>query len=79
MTDSKTPPPTFRAYRIGLCTASVCTSLPASAVADRMSQENPSGIDSRWELSTDATFSGGESNPCQCPDSPEHKHYLLEC
>lgn len=69
----------FECYRLGLCTASICTSLPIEEAVERMNQENPTGINSPWSLS-DSTFQGGEPNPSPCNESPEtHKHYLLEC
>jgi hypothetical protein len=70
----------FEAYKVGLCTASVCTSLPLEEALEQMNVLHPTGISSKWELSQDKTFKGGQSNPCPCEDKPKtHKHYLLSC
>jgi hypothetical protein len=41
----------------------------------------PTGISSRWEISDDETFSGGEPHPAPCPDADGRQHWLLtaEC
>lgn len=70
----------FSPYAVGLCYASVCSSLPAGQIAARLNLSNPTGLSSRWKLSTDEKFKGGEPNPCICEDFPvTHKHYLLTC
>lgn len=70
----------FTAYSVGIVSASVCTSLPVEAATARLNQEHPTGISSKWELSKDTTFAGGEPMPCICPDHPEtHKHLLFNC
>lgn len=69
----------FVAYSVGLCCASVCSSLPVEEVTERLNQRYPTGISSQWMHSTEK-FRGGEPNPCPCPDAPEtHKHYLFQC
>jgi hypothetical protein len=70
----------FTPYAVGLCRASVCTSLPKEEVAARMNMVCPTGIDTQWTLAPNSTFGTGEPNPCPCSDSPDtHKHYLLHC
>lgn len=70
----------FTVYALGIVSASVCTTLPAEEVADRMNIEEPTGIDSEWALSEDATFKGGQPNPCPCDQLPAtHMHYLMVC
>lgn len=70
----------FDVYAIGLCAASVCSSLPPEEIVTRINNEYPTGIDSKWAMSDDPTFRGGEPNPCPCDSGPEtHKHYLMEC
>ena len=65
---------------VGLCCASVCTSLPIDEALAWVNTQHPTGLSGRWELSEDDKFSSGESNPCECNDHPAtHKHYLLEC
>lgn len=69
----------FQAYSIGLCSASICTSLDPDQALERMNAEHPTGVHP-WVLSTNAVFRCGTENPCVCPDAPEtHKHYLLNC
>ena len=68
----------FRAYSVGLCYASVCTSLSLPETTKRLNLEHPTGI-SPWEKA-DEKFRTGESNPCQCNENPQtHKHYLFVC
>ena len=70
----------FEAYGIGLCSASVCTSLSVDEAVVKMNEENPTGISSNWSLSADTHFHGGTyTNGCDCPDYPGNKHYLLNC
>jgi hypothetical protein len=70
----------FDAYSIGVCNMSICTSLPIDEAVERANSEEPTGIRSRWSLSDDKTFQGGEPMPCACNNHPEtHKHYLLSC
>jgi hypothetical protein len=73
-------PKDFTAYRVGLCLASVCSSLTVEETTERLNISNPTGIDSKWSLSGDETFRNGMSNPCACHDYPDtHKHYLFCC
>lgn len=73
-------PDDFIAYAVGLCCASVCTSLPIEEATKRLNTEHPTGVTSLWEPSKDPTFSGGQSNPCPCDQHPDtHKHYLFNC
>lgn len=70
----------FVAYSVGLCQASACTSLSVEEAAVRMNAEHPTGISSRWEMSSDPTFATGQTNPCPCDEhSVTHKHYLFTC
>ncbi len=68
----------FTCYAIGVCCASVCTSLPLEEATARLNAEQPTGI-GPWELSGES-FATGESNPCPCNVEPEtHTHYLFVC
>ncbi len=68
----------FVVYATGICSASVCSSLPKREVASRMRREL-TGV-GPWRLAKEKTFSGGEPNPCPCDQSPKtHKHYLFHC
>jgi len=73
--------PDFEIYKIGLCCASVCSTLSLEETTERLNVEHPTGITSRWEPSKDATFADGKSpNPCPCNQNPTtHKHYLFNC
>jgi hypothetical protein len=70
-------------YGLGIVHASVCapSDMPiADMLRDANHQTGPIGLDHGWVLSDDATFSGGEPNPCPCDQQPDsHLHYLLEC
>ncbi len=69
----------FDAYAVGICYASVCTSLSAEEATKKLNVFHPTGTSSQWELS-EHSFATGEPNPCLCTDSPEtHKHYLFSC
>lgn len=69
----------FTVYGVGMCHASVCTSLSLPEATKRLNMESPTGLDHGW-AKKDATFAGGGPNPCECPDHPEtHKHYLFSC
>jgi hypothetical protein len=73
--------PDFFAYSVGLCCASVCTSLPIAEATRRLNAECPTGISSKWSLSKDKTFRDGKNkNGCPCEDHPKtHKHFLFVC
>jgi hypothetical protein len=65
-------------YSVGICHASVCSNASIEETLQHANISNPTGV-SPWTLSEDETFSGGEPNPCQCPDREDCKHYLLVC
>ena len=68
----------FTIYSMGLCYASICSSLPIEEVKTRMALE-PTGISNKWTLAGES-FKTGEPNPCPCDKKPEtHKHYLFSC
>lgn len=70
----------FTVYSVGLCFASVCTSLPLKEATRRLNVEHPTGTRNEWKPSEDATFHSGEPNPCPCNTNPgTHKHYLFVC
>ena len=73
-------PEDFEIYSRGLVCLSVCSCLSLEETVKRVNAEHPTGIQSRWSLSEDKTFAGGQSNPCQCDHNPDtHKYYLLNC
>ena len=68
----------YEAYSVGLCCASVCTSLSLAETTRRLNLEHPTGI-APWKK-VDEPFRTGEPNPCQCNENPKtHKHYLFVC
>lgn len=70
----------FRAYAVGLCSASACTSLAGEQAAARLNIEHPTGISSQWQVSADATFADGHPHPNPCEDWPDtHRHLLFVC
>ena len=70
----------FEAYSVGLCCASVCSSLKSKEeITRRLNESYPTGLDHGWEA-TGVPFATGESNPSPCDREPEtHKHYLFTC
>lgn len=70
----------FEIIAIGVCSASVCTSLSIADATNMLNMTHPTGIQSRWAKSKDKTFRTGESNPCKCEKHPKtHRHILFNC
>lgn len=71
--------PAFVAYSVGMCSASVCTSLTDEEATQRLNASHPTGISSRWRL-PDEPLAYGERNGRPCPDRPQtHRHLLFHC
>lgn len=69
----------FTVYSLGLCYASVCSSLSPEETTERLNREAPTGINHPWSLAEE-DFSNGAPNPCACEHTPlTHKHYLFSC
>lgn len=67
-------------YNWGIFYLSICTDETDIATIERLVNEKvPTGIYSKWKMSEDKTFKGGQPNPCLCLDKPGFKHYLLSC
>jgi len=69
-------------YSVGLVRASACA--PADTTRDEIERvvnlEHPTGIGSRWQISEDSMFSGGEPMPAPCDQNPDgRRHWLLNC
>ena len=80
MKTKKTKAKDFDVYAIGMCYASVCTSLSKVEAGRRLNVLHPTGLATPWKPSKDKEFASGGPNPCPCEDKPEtHKHYLFEC
>ena len=69
----------FEVYGIGPCYASVCTDLSDAEATDRLNGKHPTLISSKWAISTDETFKGGEPNPCPCEKGNGRRHILFTC
>lgn len=71
----------IKVYSYGLIHCSVCVpkGLTKQQIEDAVNSTHPTGISSRWEVSNDATFKTGQSNPCICEQDSERLHYLMVC
>lgn len=68
----------FTAYSVGLCYASVCTSLSDDETTARLNAERPTGI-GPWRIADEA-FANGDPNPRPCDQNPgTHRHVLFNC
>lgn len=67
-------------YAHGLDCMSVCVDgkLTVGEVEEKANKEIPTGIESKWSVSG-GDFRDGATNPCDCPEHPGRKHYLLTC
>jgi len=69
----------FDVYSIGVCYASVCTTLSDDVATERLNAEYPTGIRTDWRISPDA-FADGSANPHPCEKWPTtHRHILFQC
>lgn len=79
---TKEPKKELDIYSSALVYCSVCADknmLPAE-IEERVNSENPTGIESRWHISENKTFTDGNKNPTPCNKYPDTKiHYLLNC
>jgi hypothetical protein len=68
-------------YRVGPLSMSVCApgTADAAEVARAINRHYPCGTEHGWVVSQDTHFLGGETNPCTCEESPERKHWLIDC
>lgn len=68
-------------YAVGLVCASACA--PSEATREEIeaavNASHPTGISSRWHISEDKEFSGGQPMPCPCESNPDRLHWLLNC
>lgn len=81
MNDSQQAAKTVHVYRAGLVHCSVCApkDLSGPDVARGADLSHPTGLDHGWSVSSDTHFASGQTNPCQCEDDPERRHWLLSC
>ncbi len=70
----------FEIYSKGLVSMSICTDLEEEKDIEAIANtQNPTGIESKWKISKDTHFSSGETNPCECEQDSDSRHFLLEC
>lgn len=68
----------FWVMGVGLCYATVCTSLPDEVAGWLLNLRWPTGIASPWKPSS-APFKDGTPNPAPCETDPTRRHVLFEC
>lgn len=71
-----------RVYACGLMLCSACApaGMTPEQVAAAVNQEHPTGISSRWKVSSDPEFASGGPNPGPCDQEPDaRRHWLMEC
>jgi len=68
-------------YSRGIVSCSVCAinELSVEQVTQQVNIDSPTGIQSNWELAEDTHFKEGKTNPCECENDPNRKHYLFHC
>ena len=68
-------------YSWGLVSLSACApkGLPVEEVTRAVNTSHPTGIESKWEISDEKEFSGGQPLPCQCEADADKVHYLFHC
>jgi len=68
-------------YRSGLAHCSVCApkSMSREDVERYTNMNLPTGISSKWMISTDPKFATGDPNPTACERDSTRMHYLMEC
>ncbi|MGP4092977.1 hypothetical protein [Nonomuraea sp. KM90] len=77
--DKAPVPESFTVITVGLCVATVCTSVTNDEATGRLNVAHPTGISTRWELAGDP-FPNGDPNPSPCRDHPDtHRHLLFHC
>lgn len=68
-------------YAVGLGYLSACApkSMSREDIEAAANVEHPTGIASRWRVSSDPTFRTGQPNPCPCESVRGRVHHLLSC
>jgi hypothetical protein len=68
-------------YSVGVVCASACApvDMPREEVERAVNAQCPTGIASRWQISTDETFANGDPMPRECNSDPGRQHWLLNC
>jgi len=72
--------PKIQIYANGLIYCSVCADkkLDQKEVEKLVNQENPTGINSLWQVSKE-NFRDGAENPHSCEKDGNRLHHLLSC
>lgn len=73
--------PPILIYTSGICYTSVCVEKDADRanIETYVNLHLPTGISSKWKISTDQSFAEGAPNPSPCPDVEGREHVLLDC
>jgi hypothetical protein len=68
-------------YKKGLAHISVCApnDMTREQIGEEANAQHPTGIESRWEIDSAPTFTGGQPNPCPCEKEQGRMHYLMVC
>ena len=68
-------------YTWGVCSLSCCApkEMTREEIENSVNEQQPTGIDSKWKISTDQTFSSGKPMPNQCEQESNNQHWLLHC
>lgn len=68
-------------YSWGMASLSACApnDMSVEDVTRSVNISHPTGISSKWELSDEKQFRGGEPMPCVCESNPGKLHYLFHC
>lgn len=68
-------------YLEGTVSCSVCApaGMEREVIEKQVNAQAPTGLKSKWQISEEKKFSGGEPMPYPCPDVPGRKHWLLHC
>lgn len=68
-------------YSEGILRCSVCVADDATSqeIELAVSDLNPTGLAHGWQISKEAVFATGESNPHPCEKEPGRTHWLMEC
>lgn len=77
-THAKEEVPELYVMGLGLCYATVCTTLDDEEAGWMLNLRWPTGISSPWTVSS-APFKDGTPSPCVCESDPSRRHVLFEC
>jgi hypothetical protein len=72
---------TVEIYSMGMSQCSVCALVEMNPfrIAKIVNEMHPTGIESKWAMSTDTHFRDGQTNPCLCTEDKTRQHWLMVC